>query len=572
MELSTSHMFICNNQFLGVMRSAIIKEFHDIKLKIDFHKILSNDRQLIELVKKNCEEDHTNVDTLKLLSTDNVYSKMFNYNDCENFVKYLGFINSRNIQDDMNKLQLWIIDFQFEKDVNFFKITLNSLQVLRLFTQVNSFYSNYLIFNSILKQNVNGEVERPVKQDKKVTEYISTPEVVETNPVVTPHELISRERSELDEIFELCVNSSIKSSLIHYTFNYFKYITDKHCKILTNDKKQVQYTLPMLMPKNTNEQYFNSLILSNVSVSSNNIIYVIKKILHNLHTSHNKYQENSLYLMMVGYLLFVYLLRYLYDSNREFFRVNFKQFINNANFQNQIITKVIGAGFADFSTKVYFKIIDTDLSDVNEEYNLEKINKLSQEFQHLLPVSQQIFADKIFESINDNKKEEPKDFKLTQKKVFDIMRLIENNQKQQTRTHSVLFDPNDTLHAEESVTNEYNFLDYKLISNNGSKVITKTYQRMLDYVKNPSSILLMAENEIPKEVKNLFDIISKKVLNTSKITKDMISTFSYYNILLDCIPHPMEFKHTTFLYIIFYIIVPYHFDVYGNSQFEDVFL
>jgi len=572
MELSASYMFICNNQFLGVMRSAIIKEFHDIKLKVDFYKILTNDRQLIEMVKKNCEEDHANVDTLKLLSTDNVYSKVFNYNDCENFVKYLGFINSRNIQEDMNRSQLWIVDFKFEKDVNFFKIPLNSLQVLRLYTQVNSFYSNYLIFSSILKQHLNNDESQPVKSDKKVTEYIPVQEV-ELSTVVTPQQLISRERSELDEIFELCINSSVKSSLIHYTFNYFKYITNKHCKILTNDKKQVQYTLPMLLPKNTNEQYFNSLILSNISVSSNNILFVVKKILHNLHTNYAKYQDNTLYLMMINYLLFVYLLRYLHDSNREFFRINFKQFINNVSVQNQIISKVIEVGFADFAAKVFFKITDTDLSDVNEEYNLEKINKLSQEFQHLLPVSQQIFADNVFKNLNEpNKREEPKDFKITQKKVFDIIRLMDTNQKQIKTTHSLLFDPDNILHVDEATMNEYNFLDYKLISSNGSKVITKTYQRMLDYVKNPSSILLMTENEIPKEVKNLFDIISKKVLNMSKITKDMISTFSYYNILLDCIPHPMEFKHTTFLYIIFYIIIPYHFDVYGNSQYEDVFL
>lgn len=576
MDLSVTHMFIWNNQFPGVMRTAIIKDFHDIKLRIDFYRILTPDRQLIDMVKKNCDEDHTNVDTLKLVSTDNVYSKSMNYTDSEEFITYLRFILARNIQEDMNRAQRWIIDFKFSRDVNFFKVTLDSQQTLRLYNQVNSFYSNYLVFASMAKQQIlEEEAKQTIKQEKIVNEYIHEPEVIEQAPVITPHQLLSRERNELDDIFELCLNGSIKSSLIHYTFNYFRYLTNKHCSILTNDKGQVQYTLPMLMPGKfgINEQYFSSLILSNISVSSNNITYAIKKILQNLHTNHAKYQENTLYLMMMSYLLFIYLLRYLHDSNKDSFRTYFKQFVCVPYTQNKLLTNIIASGFPDFATKVYFKITNVDLSDLNEDYNLERINKLSTDYKHLLPISQHMFADRIFREVNSfEERREPVDFKLSCKKVFDIIRLIDNNQKQTRITQSILFDPDNTLDIESINSKEYNFLDYKLISNNGSKVITKAYQRILDYVKNPSSILLMAENEIPKEVKNLFDVISKKVLDSSRITKDTISTFIYYNILLENLPNPTNFKHTTLLYIIFQLMIPYHYDIYNNSQFEDVFL
>jgi len=572
LELSVSHMFIFNNQFLGVMKSSIIRDFHDIKLKIDFYKILSNDKQLIEMIQKNCEEDHSNVDTLKLVSVDLVYSKVINYNDAENFVRYLGFINARNMQNDVMNNQIWIIDFKFSRDVNFFKIVLSSMQVMRLYSQVNAFYSNYLALSSIARQQIQNEEQKVAKQEKKVTEYIPTQEVVEPPPVVSPQQLLSRERNELDDIFELCLNASVKSSLIHYTFNYFKYITNKHIKILTNDKNQVQYTLPLLMPKNVDEQYFHSLILSNVSVSSNNVIYAIKKILQNLKTNHTKYQDNPLYLMMMNYLLLVYLLRYLYDSNRDSFRTYFKYFVCNPFTQSQLFEKMIQSGFPEFANWVYFKIIDIDLSNVSEEYNLEKINKLSQEYKHLIPISQKEFASKIFGELNNEDRPEPIDFKMSNRKVIDVIKLMDTAQKHVQPAKSVLFDPDSVLSPAVDIDKNYTFLDYKLQSNNGSKVITKAYQCLLGYIKNPSSILVVDEKEIPKEVKNLFEILSKKVLNVSRITKDNISTFNYYNILLQTLPHPKEFKHTTYLYIIFQILIPFSYDIHGNSQFEDCFL
>lgn len=573
-ELSVTHMFIWNNQFLGIMRNAIVKDFNDIKLRIDFYKILTTDRQLVEIVKKNCEEDHANVDTLKLVSTDNVYSKLLNYNESEEFIKLLRFVLARNISEDMNKNQLWYIDFKFSKDVNFFKIIMNSQQVLRLYNQINSFYSNYLVLSSMARQQIMNRVsaDHEAKQEKKITEYISTREVVEQPQ--TTSALLPRERNGLDDIFELCLTSSIKSSLIHYTFNYFRYITDKHCNILMSDKGQVQYTLPILMPGkfSINEQYFNSLILSNVSVPLNNVTFAIKKILQNLHTNCAKYKEDPLQLMMMCYLLFIYLLRYLFDSNRESFRHYFKHFICSPNVQNQLLTRMLSTGFPDFANKVFFKIVDVDLNDIDEEYNLKKIDKLSKDFKHLIPVSQKEFANKIFAETKNKDRKEPIDFKLSCKKVIDIVNLMDTGQKQVRLTQSILFDPDNTLDPTTEISKEYTFLDYKLLSSNGSKVITNAYQKILDYIKNPTSVLLMKENELPKEIKSLFEVISKKILNSSRITKDIISTYDYYNILLENLPNPQNFKHVTFLYIIFQLIIPYHYDIYGNSQFEDYFL
>jgi len=298
MELAITNMFIKDLQFFGIMRSSIIKDFHDVKLKIEFYKILTSDRQLVEMVEKSCLEDHVNPNALKLVSSELVYTKVLNYNDSEYFRNYLSFVCSRNLYEDRKVNKVWIIEFKFPMsgDVNFFRINLTTDQVMRLYSQINSFYSNFMLFSAIAKQHVVDQLKEEVST-KKVTEYAKEAEntaiEIETQKVsqLAPQ---TKERTELDDIFELCLNSSIKSSLIHYTFNYFKYFTKDHCKIQTNQKGQVQYILPLLVPGNLNfdDSYFDSLIQANDSVSSSNVIFAIKKILNNLLLNHDKYHEN----------------------------------------------------------------------------------------------------------------------------------------------------------------------------------------------------------------------------------------------------------------------------------------
>lgn len=575
MELSVTNMFIYNPQFLGVMRTAVVKEYHDIRLKLEFYKILSTDRQLVEMVERNCREDHTNADTLKLISNETIYSKSLTYIESEEFLNYLNFINTRNVSEDEKNNKIWLVDFKFSKDVNFFKITMSTRQIYRLWSQVFSFYTHYVTLSAISRQHLLQEKQKVEKQEKKITEYINGNEKSsERVQVVSPQDIITRERSELDDIFELCLTPSIKSSLIHYAFSYFRYLTNKHCVIKTNDKNQVQYNLPLLMPGklSIDEQYFSSLILSNNSVPSNNITFAIKKILNNLYTNKEKYKSNPLLTLMICYLLFIYMLRYMYDSNRDTFRNYFKQFICNPEAQYQLFKTLIDRGFSEFSDKIFFKIYNINLNDLDENYNLETINKLSEEYKHLIPVSQKEFADRIFDMSDKEDRNVPIDFKLSCKKVIDISKLMEIGQKQTRVTTSVMFDPDHTLEQSQEATRDYEFLNYQLQSNNGSKVITKAYGHLLNYVKNPSSVLLLKENDLPKEVVNLFDTLSKKVLNISRITKDNISVFSYYKLLLENLPDPKKFRHVTLLYIIYQIMLPFSYDIHGNSQFEDCFL
>jgi len=578
MELAVTNMFIKDLQFFGIMKSSIIKDFHDVKLKIEFYKILTSDRQLVEMVEKSCLEDHINPNALKLVSSELVYTKIMNYNDSEYFRNYLSFVCSRNLYEDRKLSKVWIIEFKFPNsgDVNFFRINLTTDQVTRLYSQINSFYSNFMLFSAIAKQYVIEQPKEEIKS-KKVTEYAKDVENIaigiETQRVsqLSPQ---TKERNELDDIFELCLNSSIKSSLIHYTFNYFKYFTKDHCKIQTNQKGQVQYILPLLVPGNLNfdDSYFDSLIQANGSVSSSNVIFAIKKILNNLLLNYSKYHEKPIMIMMMGYLLFVYMLKYLNDTNKESFRTHFRRLICDADSQSGILRSLIATStFKDFTNKIFFKIVNICPIEAANDQEIERINTLSQEYKHLIPVSQEEFVEKVFARINDQTGSKlPKFFKLSNKKVIDISKYI--SQKKQTISYStVLFDPDQTLDQDQSEDKLYNILDYELI-NNSTRVISKAYQHLINYVKNPSSLLLLKETDLPKEIINLFDILSKKILNPSVISKENVNTLNYYDILVESLPDPNQFNHITLMYIIFQIMIPYHYDIYNTNQFIDCLL
>jgi hypothetical protein len=577
MELAITNMFIKDLQFFGIMRSSIIKDFHDVKLKIEFYKILTSDRQLVEMVEKSCLEDHVNPNALKLVSSELVYTKVLNYNDSEYFRNYLSFVCSRNLYEDRKTNKVWIIEFKFPMsgDVNFFRINLTTDQVTRLYSQINSFYSNFMMFSAIAKQHIVDQPKEEVKS-KKVTEYAKD---VENTAIEIETQKISqlapqtKERTELDDIFELCLNSSIKSSLIHYTFNYFKYFTKDHCKIQTNQKGQVQYLLPLLVPGNLNfdDSYFDSLIQANGSVSSSNVIFAIKKILNNLLLNHGKYHEKPMMIMMMSYLLFVYMLKYLNDTNKDSFRTHFRRLICEADAQSGILRSLIATStFKDFTNKIFFKIVNICPAEAANDQEIERINALSQEYKHLIPVSPEEFVEKVLNKANNSNDDKmPKFFKLSNKKVLDISKYI-SSKEQSTSYSTILFDPDQTLDQDKNEDKLYSILNYEL--NNGTRVISKAYQYLINYIKNPSSLLLLKETDLPKEIINLFDILSKKILNPSVISKDNVNTLNYYNVLVENLPNSHQFNHITMMYIIFQIMIPYHYDIYHTNQFTDCLL
>lgn len=660
-----------NYSFTGIIRFSYVVQFHLIKLKIEFYKILSNDNNLINSVYKSCIEDPVSPNALKLVSTDLVYSKLLTYNEALLLRNYLQFVTLRNISMDCKSNQMWQIEFAFPNDINHFKVVLSSSDVFNIYSQVNAYCSNYLVNDLVMKfiansnkLSVNDNVSCVSKDsEKKVTECIPVvsiqktdddSNVISNNVTNNDDKVDDKTDDEFEEIFSLCLTSAIKSSMIYYTLSYFKNFDDsRYCKLLMNDKKQVKVIAPMPIPGNfvLDEEYFLSLILSS-NLCINNLTYIIRKIFSMFIDSYDEYKTRPLFIMMLLYLAFIYLLRYLYEVNKNSFRENFSKIIISAVLQKSLFSSLISNTFTEFNNKLFFEFLAVNNNQENsyQDFSLNNsftnnndsilIQKISNEFKHLIPISQEEFADKVFSSLfdnNDNDNDEkgnngsninnnnnnnnnnninnsnnnnknnnknsnntdngkiiissskqgrklsklPIDFKLSSKKVIDISKYIssssssDDNKKSLSSILPNLFDPDNILSPIKDLSNLElgRYLNYKIYpSNNGDKIISAPYYYLINYLKNPSSILLIKDKKIPKEVINLYDILSKSVLTRDKIRKDDISTLYYYNVLIDSLPDPTVFRHSLFLYVIFQIIIPYHYDVYGNTQFLDVFL
>jgi len=334
------------------------------------------------------------------------------------------------------------------------------------------------------------------------------------------------------------------------------------------------------MPGNFNidETYFRSLILSS-NLHINNITFVIKKIFSILLQEHEKYKDQPLHIIMLLHLSFLYMMRYFYEVHRDNFRESFSKIICNPNSQKLLFMGLIRNTFTEFQNKLFFEFVPGNYEKENTELD-NVIEELSKQYKHLIPLSQEEFADRIFNNLIEISRKDnrlPADFKISNKKVLNIENYLKiNNGNGKSLVDSYFFDPEKTLSPVEiSDFHEFKYLDYKLIpspTNDRERIISEAYKYLLNYIKNPSSILLIKDNKIPKNIINLFDLLSKTVLSKDKITKETISTFYYYNLLVDSLPDSAVFKHSQLLYIIYQIIIPYHYDVYHNTEFIDVFL
>ena len=79
------------------------------------------------------------------------------------------------------------------------------------------------------------------------------------------------------------------------------------------------------------------------------------------------------------------------------------------------------------------------------------------------------------------------------------------------------------------------------------------------------------DDVIPKVVRNLFETL-KNILTPQIFNKDEMNTLQLYKILCDNLPDAKVLSHTTLMYIVFQIIIPYYADVNKVKTFNDQLL
>ena len=534
---SCRHFYVNSTSFNGILKLIICREYHYFCVKIELYEIIyDNNPDLLASFIETCNQDSTNDRICSLITTNLKETDVLLLNQIESFLTSIEKINNVEI----NTTDYYLIS------VGNIKISTTTDVIKKLYLFFDGFVRSYHVLDASYNMSIY------LNDLKKESEPKVIEKVIE-QPVELPKNIVQESTdTELDLILSMCGSENIKSSLIHYIFNYYRFIDPKYCYAEQINDNIVIHS-PCLFPSGMvfNQEYFESLLYTNskdLLLPFDKIEYYLKKLTSLFISMSPKIISNSIYIMAINYLIFVYFMRYFYDMYPEKIKEGVMPYLVRGDLQSKIFNHFL-------KTLHYLEDhINFNISDFNQEQltnNLDTINKLSDEYSHMIKVSSEKFTDLIMESISrDNKK--PINFNLNKMKILDLSNLI-NKEKKELK--SLLFSTNN---LESSNINDY----FQFFGEN----LTKEYDNFLKYCQNPSNLLVINEDV---EIKNSFEIINRNIL--SNLTNKDINLLHMYNLIVESLPHPELLQHSTILRILYRILVPYQYKTHNLSKFEDYF-
>ena len=564
MELGNRFFFINGgNNYVGVLKASNVREFDQFVLRLELLKFKQYDPSIIEHIRQECQKNSTRLSMLKKMDCDLTDSCALTYNDIELYLKqFAGEIQqimANGAQPDS------LYNFCLANKIY---VILSVEQAQRLYFDMESFYKNYFMLESIFKMMIKSEPEREMPKVSNTGSKAVAPPPPPPSPTVEQQDVIKKEITDLDNILYFSLNKIISTSLIHNIFNYYQYVSDKSCYKHVDENNIITINIPSVFPNKYifNSDYFKHVVLSNSDIDVNSLQMYIDKLV--LLLDKDEIVKNPMYVMMISYMMFVYSLRYLYETHTFYLLSNFENIISNPIIQ----TKVLNHHIQTYSQykHIHFKVNNIDVFNFDKLDFSEDIAKISEEYKYLINVSSEDFVEKVLDGLKEADSEiKPIDFNIKEEKVLDLNLLKKNKiiQDNNKFVDTFLFDPNNETYisiSDDVLTSEllhYNF---------NEPHITFAYKSFLQYLQNPGSLMLI-KDEIPLSVKNMFEIL-KEILKPNIFYDKEINTIRYYEILCRELPDANIISHKTILYIIFQIIIPYYYDVYKETKFIDYLL
>jgi hypothetical protein len=404
--------------------------------------------------------------------------------------------------------------------------------------------------------------DTPAKVETKEVPTIEETKFVEEiiNPITSIDLPAKKDKTLLESIIEdYSINNIYRSYLINHLFSHLRYISES-IKInkdtitisnLFDSSFVVNYNYILSVLDTTLDNNYDNTISFNQKKIVESIITIIEK------ESTDKRQDldNKLVLSIMLFIFYSYQYRFIMSKYPDY------------DFDNYFKSETQQSGLNYFfktlspSKEIKFEIVEAQESTEDQEL----INEVSDQYKHLIPVSQEEFLDlavKEYISKKENKEDKSLDFTLSNTKLINITNLIQSN----SAINKLINNNSSTIN-----TTTYNDRSSPILSYE-AKIITKTYNYFKQYVDNPLSIKNIIElKDIPKSVLNLFDYFKRHIANMFSDKED-VSTLSYYKILKKNLPASNTHSHQTFLFIIFNLIIPFYYDEYKKDVFVDSFL
>lgn len=428
-----------------------------------------------------------------------------------------------------------------------FKIYVNPAQLRIIYNFINAYCQNY---DMLLMQyhNMRAQSELQVNQHQSSES--------ENQPILNSHDNL------LADIILFSPNSQFTSYLIRQLLNN----SNCYCNITETDIEYLIEFSPFLNICKLSftksgfsmfAQLYNSINLTENDYVNNskNIFQTLCYILKN-----NIAINNKLEIQICLTLLFIYYCKY-----KQF---DFNIFINkriSINFFNYFISYLQNC-LDQLCLSIQFKKINLKLkNDYDGSLNSlssdteSKIDEIVLKYKYLQAIDREEFLKKVDNetliyrnTVSDSKKDLQHIGFLTQTPI-DLDLLIKRDIKLQ------------------NVPLETYDLDYYLIEN---RIITKSYYQLLKLIDNQTNKLFLV-NELHPVLNKYSDVIINKLIPNINKYKELIefnqSILVLYKhfVLNQFEDSSLDYKHQ--MYILYQIILPYIYDVYGKSKFIDCF-
>lgn len=539
-----------NLDFNGVLIFSIIREFDRFLVNLELKKFLKTDDDMMKVIQTQIQENSMTTNFLKLTDTEVEYSENFEIDQIEQMCNVITH-QTKNITEYDKKYVFTILNVQ---------VVMDYYQIKRLYQDLKSVSQNQIILEAFYKMHVKKSVPEPPKTKEKITSY-APPSKTSLKDIKDDNEekIVKTELTIIDHIVSFSISPILTVSLFYQVLTYYQFINDDAVKFTVEDDKTI-LEIPPIIPIDYifNDTYYMNLVISLINYKSETINHYVTRLIHAIYENKNGVFNTPLNCMMVLFLLFSYFLRYLYETRSLQLLDKFQEWISSVDMQERIINHHIKVYYPDLDNKLMIKI--------KEDYNFQKnevsedvITEIGEKYSNIIPISEKRFADKVFTELENN--DTPFDFQFNKSNILDLKTLKKNIKTIQIDEKFFKKDEIDSHSVKITIT----LLNYSFSEENN--FISSAYEQLVKYIENPQGFLYTQKN-LPEFIGRLFPFLEEN-LNTQNFPKDTISTFDYYFKVCELLPDVKSFTHLDILYIVFQIVIPYYYDVYGTETFID---
>jgi hypothetical protein len=366
MKLSCLLSVIDFPHFKGIFKVGIKKHYHNLVLYCQLHQLQfpNNEPEMINQIMTSLTEKISNdpfsENILSSLSTQIRKEHDFSYSELEILDDNLNKIDINNIKD--------YLIFKFQT----FNVALYPNQIKRIKRFINSFLLNYNIINDTIRFYINSlnsenniEVNKPIN-NKKLTEIAE-----EKNKEKISAEISEKieEKSLISKIFDFSQLPHISSHLCNQIFNYYRFYDDVELEEKKDSETNVIYNIkiPCLfnIVETTDISFYESYFNSLKSISTETTTLMIKSI-YNFFKENIK-SFNSLEFKSLSYLLFINMIRYMFDTHLTWYEQNLSRILLTPSIQTNVFNTYLKQLIPD--CKLIFSVFPPDFLFFNDKKN-----------------------------------------------------------------------------------------------------------------------------------------------------------------------------------------------------------